>query len=812
MARIEIYPSGMPGEPLETHNVQGGTFFDWLKANCPSFAEGDQQPISVEVNGVLIPHSQWGQVTLDGPAVLQIRPNARDPGSLLFWVVAGVAATVVITTLLRPNMPRTGMGVQGEQIAGAELKANTPRLNGVIPEVAGRFKLFPDYLCQPRRYFVDEHTEAIDAMLCIGTGEFQIDPNEIFIGDTPVATLEDAVTYAIFAPGANVSGNQAHRNWFNMPEVGFTRSSSGLRLIDEDPADPTGEPSTITGSIAVPITYATSPVTFAIDGDTVVLSADYATTDDLLIAINGQLNAARHIASIGTGGVLVITEVYPFSGVGFTGTGDIEDVFGTPVYVTGEISTGLWLGPFRLTPSSETASQIEFDIFAPQGLGRLEDNGTVSSRTRSIELQWRTNGGAWTSIIRSVSGNSRDQFGFTFAETLPAAYGNIDVRMRRIGAESKEIKDLDRLEWYGMRCLLPSATSYAGVTTMAITVIGTDRISASSENKINLLATRKLNGTATRSIAEWVRYVCGTVGYGADDINEAELTPLETLWNSRGDWFDMAFIGQTTVKEVLQSAFRTGFADLTIDAGKIRPARDQARTTFEHVYTPQNMTAALRRQFTAYDPDDYDGVDVEYTDANTWEQETVECRLPGDAGTRVEKIRIDGVTNRTRAWRIGMRQRRIQVYRRKVFSFSTEWDALNSRYLSYCALTDDVPGYGQSALLEGLSGSVVTVSEPLRWESGASHVVAFRRPDGTLCGPFTASKIDDYTINMTGSLDFTPIIGASAIETTHVIFGKTTTWSYPVLVTEISPSGDTVDVSAVIYDARVYSDDDNSPA
>jgi len=32
-----------------------------------------------------------------------------------------------------------------------------------------------------------------------------------------------------------------------------------------------------------------------------------------------------------------------------------------------------------------------------------------------------------------------------------------------------------------------------------------------------------------------------------------------------------------------------------------------------------------------------------------------------------------------------------------------------------------------------------------------------------------------------------------------------------VLVTDISPSGDTVDVTAVNYDARIYADDDNSP-
>ena len=254
---------------------------------------------------------------------------------------------------------------------------------------------------------------------------------------------------------------------------------------------------------------------------------------------------------------------------------------------------------------------------------------------------------------------------------------------------------------------------------------------------------------------------------------------------------------------------------MTIDNGQIRPVRDQPRSVYEHLYTPQNMTGALRRQVVAYNPDDYDGVDVEYTDATSWQQEVVECRLPGDIGARVQKLKLEGVTDRTRAWRIGMRQRRELAYRRKNYTFQTEWDALNSRYLSYCALADDIPGYGQSSLLlaveTDLSGTVLRTSEPLALVDGAAHVVALRRPDGTLSGPHAVVDAGDHWVRIAGSLDFEPITAEGPEEPTHVLHGTLERWSYPVLITSITPAGDRVDVTAANYDSRVYLDDDNAP-
>lgn len=1018
MATIEIYPSVLPGEPIEVHEANGGTFADWLAVNCPSFKGGDNQPVSVFVNGIMVAPSHWSDLVLEGSTRLEVRPNPRDPVTIALVLVATVVVGVVLArqAAKRAYNSNSRTGNQGAQLSGAELKANSPRLNQPIPEIAGTFRVFPDYLCQPRRYFVSPTKQAIDVMMCVGVGEYVIPVDQVRIGETPLTDLTEVATFDIFEPGASVSGNQASRNWYNAPEVGGSNSSSGLRLISGVSGTPqatatdfritgnsivipqgagvapidwevgnilsiqaltrpisviggagtdkdivrgsfgdlslavndqilivgaggndgryrvttiatttniSGTPSTIVGSAVASLSYSSGNITFSINGFSITLAQNFATATDLINFINSRSGG---VVASQSGGIVTFTDVAPFSGLAILLSGSFSQLLGsTPTITAGTATqflndltldkwvedssawfpanalqlgsfnltevqkarvktvttssgtvvtygpteyriasvivgatpagdgsigwkfqrlnsdgsddlswngfcvetntpsvsieldsstiTGGWLGPFNATPQNEFASIIEIDIFCPSGVGFINNStGTISSRTKYFEAQWRSGSGAWTAVQYSLTGRSRDQLGFTYQIALPSSLSDIEVRIRRVGAEDTRLEALDRIEWYGLKTLLTAPTSYAGVTTMALTLQGSDKIASRSENQINLLVTRRLNGQNTRSIAEWVRYVCSTVGYSPQDIDEDELQALEAVWNTRQDFFDMPFIGQTTVKEVLQTALRVGFAELTIEAGKIRPVRDQARTTFEHLYTPQNMTSPLRRYFTSYDPDDFDGVDVEYTDSNTWEQEIVQCRLPGDVGLKVEKIRIDGVTNRTKAWRLGMRQRRIQQFRRKTFNFSTEWDALNSRYLSYCALSDDVPGYGQSAIVESFSGGVIQSSEPLKFQDGLNHVVALRRPDGTLAGPFPCSRVGEYAVSISEPLGFTPIT-RGAIEPTHLLFGSVETWSYPVLVTEIAPSGaDKVDVQAVIYDNRVYLDDDNSPS
>lgn len=495
----------------------------------------------------------------------------------------------------------------------------------------------------------------------------------------------------------------------------------------------------------------------------------------------------------------------------------------------GSTQEGDWSGPFPACPAGTTTSRIAWDIFFPQGLVHVGGKGDLNNLSVTVEMQYRdiTTAGAWTSFKKTYTQMTLDQLGFTEYMDIP---GNIrpEVRMRRIGAKSTSTQDANTVQWYGLRANLPAPTSYAGVTLLALRVKGGNRIASQSESQVSVIATRKLRTrrdgawTApepTRDIAAWIGYVAESVGYsiedGDSDIDLDELDRLQAIWTARGDYYDRTIDSASTVKACMIEALQAGFSELTIDRGLIRPVRDEPRgPEFDHIYNPQVMTKPLKREAEHFTEDDFDGVDVEYTDGTTWQVETVECRLPGDLGLRTEKIKVEGISDATRAWRYGMRRRRMQVYQRKRYSFSTELDALNSGYLDYALLGDTTPGYGQSAMLKGYaqlgSQHMLVSSERLDWSAGGEHWIALRRRDGSASGPYVATRIDDYRLTIP-SLDFVPVLG-SAMDAPVLQFGPKAKFCYPALIKEVNPSGTvSCNVTAVNYDERVYLDDDNFP-
>ena len=296
-------------------------------------------------------------------------------------------------------------------------------------------------------------------------------------------------------------------------------------------------------------------------------------------------------------------------------------------------------------------------------------------------------------------------------------------------------------------------------------------------------------------------------------MNYVELDRLHAVWESRGDTFNMSYDSETTAQQAFQDVFGAGFSELTLSRGQVTPVRDEPRTVFEQMYTPQNMVGYLRRSpRIAANPDEFDGLDVTYTDESTWTEATIECRLPGDEGVKVEKISAPGVTSALKAYQLGMRRRRTQRYRINSFEWATEADALVSRYLSYCAVADDVSGYPQSSLMVRFAApATIEVSEPLDWSGDGPFGALVRRPDGSVSGAYRVQRVDDRTFTLDVPLDFVPDTSwQNAEDPPHVLFGKLDRLSYPVLITSIEPNGfSSAKVQAVGYDARVYLDDDS---
>lgn len=494
----------------------------------------------------------------------------------------------------------------------------------------------------------------------------------------------------------------------------------------------------------------------------------------------------------------------------------------------GSTQEGDWSGPFPACPAGTETSRIAWDIFFPQGLTHVGSKGDLERLTVTVEVQYRdvSVAGAWTSFKKTYAAATLDQLGFTEYMDIPLM--RPEVRIRRIGAKSTSTSDANTVQWYGLRSNLTAPTQYEGVTLIALRIKGGNRIASQSESQVSCIATRILRtrrGGAwteeepTRDIAAWIGYIAESVGYsvedGSSDIDLEELDRLQDIWTARGDFYDRTIESASTVKACMIEALQAGFAELTIDRGLIRPVRDEPRgPAFDHFYNPQVMTKPLKREAEHSTADDFDGVDVEYLDGSTWQIETVECRLPGDIGARTEKVKIEGVSSRARAWRIGMRRRRQQVYQRKRYSFSTELDALNSGYLDYALLGDTTPGYGQSAMLKGYAQlgplHMLVSSERLDWSAGGEHWIALRRRDGSASGPYVATRIDDYRLTIQ-SLDFIPVLD-SAMDAPVLQFGPKAKFCYPALIKEVNPSGTvSCSVTAVNYDDRVYLDDDNFP-
>lgn len=492
--------------------------------------------------------------------------------------------------------------------------------------------------------------------------------------------------------------------------------------------------------------------------------------------------------------------------------------------------TGGYRGPFPAAPEGELATHIEWSVLFTTlvGIGREGQEYQVSS-SHQFEYRDMAVGGGWTVLTKTMINNSLDSVGYTFREALPYPM-RPECRIKRIAPSQgrpEEVKDDS--QWYSLFGLLEgqSPTTYPGATTMTVNIRGGDRLSTTAENLVSLECTRKLpvlrGGVwqpmqATREISATIGYIAEDAGYSRDeDLDLLELQRLEdNRWTPRGEYYDKIMLDQDTVKGYMFEALGAGMSELTINRGLITPVRDEVRgASFDHVYNPRVMLKPMKRSFVGGGlPDQFDGVDVEYFDHITLQNETVKCRLPGDTGVKVKKEKAEGIGDRTRAWRYGMRIRRALLYRTGQYEFETELAGLNSSYLSYAGLGDSTPRYGQNAEVVGFTQGppdVIRVESNLDWSEPGTYQVVVRRKDGTASGPYVPTRIDDRTFSIP-ALDFVPAIHDDGAMNPIIQFGHESRWVYPALITEVKPKGTaTCSLSAVNYDPRVFADDDNFP-
>lgn len=524
---------------------------------------------------------------------------------------------------------------------------------------------------------------------------------------------------------------------------------------------------------------------------------------ELAISKVGQ----RFVLTGASAGIITVDRVDSAGVSTWTGWGAGFETLDIEIRLGADSTEGGWAGTFKATPADEICDALEFDVFMPQGLMGIDKKGRRYSMSVGIEFRYRSSpSDPWEYFTKTYTENEKDQIGFTERINFNPPRRIVECDMRRTSPESQSAQQSNKAEWYGLRTRIVGApTSYPEFTTVAVRVKGSSAIGTDADEQLSVIATRILDGVPERRISKAVEYIARRT-----PVDSAALAALETIWGPRGDTFDHSFESFHTVKQATKTALAVGFADFTMDDGVLSPVRDQ-RIPPELMYafwqtfsarntTPRSMTTTIDLP----SDDETDGVDIEYLDETTWRIETVRCMEPGSLGLKIEKRKADGITNRTRAYRFGMRYLMTLKTEREQIRAQTELSGLNAGFGRPVNFVFEVPGWSQSSRVNSLVGDILEARDTLDWQDGAQHVVALRRDDGTMTNVLAAERLGPKRIRVSGSFGFVP-----TPYHTHLFFGIQEEFSTPAIMREVRPSGtNRVNLMAIAYNPDKYIYDD----
>jgi predicted phage tail protein len=495
---------------------------------------------------------------------------------------------------------------------------------------------------------------------------------------------------------------------------------------------------------------------------------------------------------------------------------------------------GGYIGPFVASAANTTSNYIAVDISIPGGLFRIDDAGkTQPAQVRyifemqQINAQGGTIGGWQTIVDNTVNSSSRDAVRLTHkVQVAPARY---QVRGQRMTVKGST-QTSDALYWDGLKAFLNAPTNYGNCTMLAIVMKATNQLSSASSHNINVIATRKLktwdpvNGwslSTTPSVnPAWAAADMlkdPTYGRGMTDsqFNLQRLYQLAQTFDQRNDKFNYYYDTQVQLWEALKLCLKVARTIPIYYAGMIEFVRNEPQTIPKQMFQPDNMIAnSFTATYSFAEVDTPDFVRIQFRNETTFQNDSVDCILPGGTANKPADIQLPGCTNREQAWREGITMAAINQLQRRVINFSTELEGLLPGYNDLCQLSHDSVGWAESGRVTSLNPAtgMVQLSRPVSFNPGETHVIAFRRRDGSPDGPYTvipAPNSDPTEIIITGKtsvqLSQIYISDTSHDEPTMFQFGAQTRAGLLAVMSSAQPQGDgTVTLSFVNYDANVF--------
>lgn len=483
-----------------------------------------------------------------------------------------------------------------------------------------------------------------------------------------------------------------------------------------------------------------------------------------------------------------------------------------------------------------TTNLLEVDLVLPRGLYRQDKKGRLQNFTATAQFQYieiddsGTEIGTWTSLVNfSRTLRTVNPKRFTLSASVP--FGRYKVRGRRTNDASNDHKVGDTLIWESLRAYLPNIGAYGDVTMLAVKARATANLNDQSERKFNLYVTRKLpvynaeegtwTTTATRNPV-WALCDIFRSVYGANLADKYldldALAATAATLDTEEAWFDWVFDNESTVWEAAKVAARAVRGIPLLSPSQVYLQLDRPKTVVQHLFNAENIVEdSFERKVSLWKPEEFDSIEIEYRDPETWKQETVICALPNSFLDKPKKIILSGVTDRNRAFHEGMFLLSSKKYQREEISFTTGVEGFLASYGDLIKVDFDCLGVEDSVggFITSIEADDVTInlSREVNFDGGYDYRLFIRGKDGTPYGPYTVTAGANSQQVVSDSPVSANIVFNSFAEAPLFIFGRSVGFAKDCVITGLRPSdNDTVEVTAVVYDSRVYAyDDEDAP-
>ena len=498
-------------------------------------------------------------------------------------------------------------------------------------------------------------------------------------------------------------------------------------------------------------------------------------------------------------------------------------------------------GPFVANQVNTLTTHLEIDVVLPQGAYESNDDGGLDpyqvtalfeyrevDNTRPPLADGEVDNRDWIELAvfdRTLSTNTPQRF--TLQKDVPE--GRYEVRAIRTNDGSDSARVGDTIQWVGLRAFLKSTREYGDVTMLAVRARATNNLNDTASNRINVIGTRKLPiwDAVTKTLADpsditkrvatrshvWAMVNILRAKYGAelaDKFIDLEFLAEEAEQGIINNvFFDWIFDQRSTVWESVKLPCFIGKSIPMLNGSRVTLVRDQPATLPTFFINPENTienSFSIEKKF--FELQEFDGLEVEYTDPDTYQPETVPCLLPGSAGLNLKRQQLQGVTDRQRAFTLGMYLWTKETFERTQVNVTTGLEGYIPTYGDLGRIGSDIPRWGQSGYVKSINGNIVTLSEPVEFVEGEVHQLAIRGRFGQDLGPYAVTEGGSvFEVLLSGAVDTNNIYFDPNAEPPYYLFGVSSKVGMVCRVVNLRPNeNEEVAITAVVDDQRRFAD------